>query len=111
MTPAPENKLDVKDMGRQIQRAERKISDTIWDYLVDQERLAPKIGPSRLLSKDLPVWKEGESCISTKELRDGFLSYTYLPMIPSIDVLRDTIIQGIENGDFGTHGARKKSSK
>jgi hypothetical protein len=109
ITPAPEDKLETGDMGRQIQRADRKISDSIWDSLVDKERIAPKIGPSRLLSKDLSVWKESEVSISTKALRDAFLTYTYLPMIPSIDVLRDTIIQGIQNGDFAyARGAKEK---
>jgi hypothetical protein len=109
ITPAPEDKLEPSDMGRQIQRADRKISDSIWDSLVDKERLAPKIGPSRLLSRDLPVWKDSEASISTRALRDAFLSYTYLPMIPSIDVLRDTIIQGIQNGDFAyARGAKEK---
>jgi hypothetical protein len=47
--------------------------------------------------------------ISTKALKDAFLSYTYLPIIPSIDVLRDTIIQGIQNGDFAyARGSKEK---
>lgn len=109
ITPAPDEKLELSDMGRQIQRADRKISDSIWDSLVDKERLAPKIGPTRLLSKDLPVWKDSEVSISTKALRDAFLTYTYLPMIPSIDILRETIIQGIQNGDFAyARGAKEK---
>jgi hypothetical protein len=109
ITPAPEDNLDIDDMGRQIQRADRKVSDTVWDFLVNKERLAPRIGPTRLQSKDLHLWKESEVCISTKELRDAFLSYTYLPMIPSTDALRDTIIQGIENGDFAyARGSKEK---
>lgn len=109
ITPAPDEKLESSDMGRQIQRADRKISDSIWDSLVDKERLAPKMGPTRLLSKDLPVWKDNEVSISTKALRDAFLTYTYLPMIPSIDILRETIIQGIQNGDFAyARGAKEK---
>lgn len=109
VTPAPEDKLDFIDMGRQIQRADKKISDAIWDTLVDKERLAPKIGPSRLVSKDLLVWKDDETSVSTKTLREAFLSYTYLPMIPSIDVLTDTIIQGVQNGDFAyARGSKDK---
>ena len=80
--------------------------DSITAY---RERLAPKIGPSRLLSKELPVWKESELSISTKELRDAFLSYIYLPMIPSIDVLREMIAQGVEDWVFGyARGAEGK---
>lgn len=50
ITPAPEDKLESSDMGRQIQRAGRGISDSIWDSLVDTERLAPALGakPVRL---------------------------------------------------------------
>src|SRR5207302_2865646 len=66
VTPGPDDKLDSLDMGVQIQRDDRKISDSIWDALVDRERLAPKIGPGRLTSKDLAVWPEDKNAMSTK---------------------------------------------
>jgi len=88
-------------MGVQLQRDDRKISDSIWDSLVDRERLAPKIGPGRLSSKDLGIWPEDKSAISTKDVRDAFFTFTYLPMIPSAQALKETLIQGVATGSFG----------
>src|SRR6266487_335855 len=101
VTPGPEDKLESFDMGVQIQRDDRKISDSIWDALVDRERLAPKIGPGRLTSKDLGVWPEDKNAMSTKDAREAFFTFTYLPMIPSVQALKDTIIQGVATGSFG----------
>ena len=101
VTPGAENKLDVFDMAVQIQRGDRRISDAIWDNLVDKERLAPKIGPTRIPSKDFGLWREDTKAISTKMVRDSFFTFTNLPMIPSIDVLRDAIVEGVRNGNFG----------
>src|SRR2546430_14087373 len=101
VTPGPEDKLESLDMGVQIQRDDRKISDSIWDALVDRERLAPKIGPGRLTSKDLAVWPEEKNAMSTKDVRDAFFTFTYLPMIPSMQALRDTFVQGVATGSFG----------
>ena len=99
-TPGAEDKLDPnRDMGKQINRSGKGISDSIWDYLVERERLAPKIGASRLVSKEMQIWGNDQQSIS-KQLKEAFLSYPYLPMIPSIDVLRETLLQGVENGIF-----------
>ncbi len=111
ITPGPNDQLEMYDLGRQIPRAERKIGDAIWEELVDKERLAPKIGPTRLFTTEFAVWKDNQRDLLTKELRDAFLSYTYLPMIPSIEVLKDTIIQGVAAGDFAyARGPREKPS-
>jgi len=100
ITPAPEDKLEFFDMGVQIQRADRKISDIIWETLSIRERLAPKIGPTRVISKDLALWPEDKQAITTKELKDSFLTFTHLPMIPTIDSLKETIVQGVAEGHF-----------
>src|SRR5207245_9462747 len=100
-TAGPEDKLESFDMGVQLQRDDRKISDSIWDALVDIERLAPKIGPGSLTSKDMGVWPEDKSVISTKDVREAFFTFAYLPMIPSAGALRDTFIQGVATGSFG----------
>lgn len=100
ITPAPEDKLEFFDMGIQIQKADRKISDAVWETLSVRERLAPKIGPTRLVSRDLALWPEDKQAITTKELKDDFLMFTHLPMIPSIDSLKETIIRGVAEGHF-----------
>jgi hypothetical protein len=101
VTPASENRLEVFDMALQIQQGGKKISNSISDVLVDKERLAPKIGPTRLPSEDFGLWPRGTKAISTKTVRDAFLTFTNLPMIPSVDVLRDAIVEGVSSGNFG----------
>lgn len=101
MTPSEGDALETLDMGVQIQKTDRKISDAIWEFLVTKERLAPQIGPSRLISKDIRVWPSDKNAISTKEMRNAFLTFTYLPMIPSDYVLKETISQGVSKGIFG----------
>jgi hypothetical protein len=36
-----------------------------------RERLAPKIGPTRIVSKGLALWPEDKQAITTKELKDA----------------------------------------
>lgn len=111
ITPAAENKLEVFDMALQIQQGQKRISDSIWDALVDKERLAPKIGPTRLPSEDFGLWPKEAKAISTKMVRDAFLTFTNLPMIPSVDVLRDAIVEGVSNGNFGYANGSLESKK
>jgi len=101
MTPSEGDALETLDMGVQIQKPDRKISDAIWEFLVTKERLAPQIGPSRLISKDVRVWPSDKNAISTKEIRNAFLTLTYLPMLPSDYVLKEAISQGVSKGIFG----------
>lgn len=110
ITSGREDSLEFFDMGLQIQRSDRKMSDAVWETLVIRERLAPRIGPTRIISKDLGLWPEERPAISTKDLKDAFLTFTHLPMIPSIDSLRETIVQGIEGGQFAyARGTAEKS--
>jgi len=99
ITPAPEDKLEFFDTG-QMQRGDRRISDVVWEILSIRERLAPKTGPTRLFSKDFAIWPEDKQAITTKELKDAFLTFTHLPMIPKIDTLKETIVQGVAEGHF-----------
>jgi hypothetical protein len=101
MTPSERDDVETFDMGVQIQKSDRKISDAIWEFLISKERLTPQIGPGRLTSKDIRVWPSGKNAISTKEIRNAFLTFSYLPMISSDHVLKETISQGVSNGTFG----------
>lgn len=110
ITPAPEDKLEFFDMGIQIQRPDKKISDAVWETLSVRERLAPRIGPTRIISKDLALWPEDKEAITTKELKDAFLTFTHLPMIPNIESLRETIVQGVAEGLFAfARGSAEKN--
>ena len=110
ITPAPEDKLEFFDMGPQIHRPNKKISDVVWETLIARERLAPRIGPTRITSKDFSLWPEEKQVISTKDLKDAFLTFTHLPMIPTVDCLRETIVQGVAEGQFAyARGSAEKN--
>jgi hypothetical protein len=105
-----EDKLEQYDMGVRVEKKGKKITDSIWETLVLQERLAPRVGPSRLLSKYLALWSDEKSAISTKDVKDAFLTFPHLPMIPSVDSLQETITQGVSEGLFGyARGSLEKS--
>ena len=109
ITPAPDDRLEFFDMGSPIQRSGRTISDAVWETLVARERLAAKIGPSKIMSKDFSLWPEDKDSIETKSIKEAFLMFTHLPMIPSTDCLKETIVQGVTEGLFAY--ARGSSEK
>jgi hypothetical protein len=110
VTPAAEDKLEYFDMGIQIQQDDRKVADAVWETLAVRERLAPKIGPSKLLSKEFALWPEEKQYVCCKDLRDAFLTFTHLPMIPSVNSLKDTITAGVTEGTFGyARGSAEKN--
>ena len=100
ITPEPDNGLDFRDIGPQIKRKGQHLCDIVWEALVTRERLAPKIGPTRLMSKDFALWPDEKQALPTKVLKEAFFAYTHLPMIPSLDTVKECISQGVSEGTF-----------
>jgi len=101
VTPGEGDSLEVQDLGHQIHRSGVSLADVVWEHLAKKERLAPKLGPSQLISPALRVWPEDEEVICARELREAFAKYTYLPMLPDARVLQSSIVEGVRQGLFG----------
>lgn len=67
-------------------------------YLKDQEIILGKVSPKFLLEKTFSKEDEHKS---VTEIWEAFLKYPELPILEDEKVLKDAVVQGIQNGTFG----------
>lgn len=77
---------------------ELTLSKRVKDYLKDQEILLEKLSPKALLEK---IFSKDDKSKSIGDTLEAFLKYPELPMLESEDVLKNTIIQGVQTGLLG----------
>ncbi len=74
------------------------LSKRVKDYLKGQEILLDKLSPKVLLEK---TFSKDDKSKSLGEIWEAFLRYTELPMLESMDVLKNAVAQGVQEGLFG----------
>jgi len=68
------------------------------DYLKDQEKLLDKISPKVLLER---TFSKDDERKTIAEVWESFLKFPDLPILEGEHVLRNAVIQGVQNGTFG----------
>lgn len=101
LTPEEGDSLKEWDLGRPLHKEGQSVQEEVWVRLVEAERIAPKLGPSQLAGDALAVWPKDSQAISLKTVREAFAQYTYLPMLPSPSVLKESVVEGVKQGLFG----------
>jgi len=95
---ASKDGIATLDMGIPSLGERLTLTGRVKDFLGDQEVLLSKLAPKVLLEK---TFTKDEPQKSFAEIWETFLKYPELPMLENEKVLKDTIIQGVQNGLFG----------
>jgi len=74
------------------------LTGRVRDYLKDQDILLEKLSPKVLLEK---TFSKDDKQKNFTEIWESFLKYAELPMLESENVLKNAIVQGVQNGIFG----------
>jgi hypothetical protein len=85
-------------MGIPTIEEKQTLANRVKEFLRDQDELLYKLAPKVLLEK---AFAKDEEKKSFAELWEAFTSYPSLPMLESENVLKSTIKQGVQNGEFG----------
>jgi len=98
----PEDKQpDVVDLQPEATDTKGKtLSEVVWERLTSETQrvLFDELTPEVVIEK---AWAKDKSIVSTEEIASQFLSVPVLPMLTSLDVLRQAIRQGVRDGKFG----------
>jgi hypothetical protein len=98
----PEGKQpDVVDLQPEATGTKGKtLSEVVWERLTSETQrvLFGELTPEVVIEK---AWAKDKSVVSTEEIASQFLSVPVLPMLTSLDVLRQAIRQGVRDGKFG----------
>jgi len=87
------------DMGIPTVGERPTLTGRVRDYLKDQDILLEKISPKVLLEK---TFSKDDKSKNFVEIWEAFLKYPELPMLENEGVLKSAIVQGVQNGVFGT---------
>lgn len=70
------------------------------NYMIQNDWLITKLSPALLLMElDRKLWKNSDS-IEIKQLWSHLCTYCYLPRLASFEVLRDTVISGVNSKEY-----------
>ncbi|MEM3798286.1 MAG: DUF499 domain-containing protein [Candidatus Bathyarchaeia archaeon] len=98
LAKASKDGIQTFDLGIPTIGEKPSLAKRAKEYLKDQEVILSKLSPKVLLEKTFS--KEDERKNIT-EIYESFLKYPDLPILENENVLRDTIVQGVQTGTFG----------
>jgi hypothetical protein len=99
--PGEGDELLQLDMGLQLLKRERSLSQQVWEYLSERDRLLERLDPHLVRGARWNLWSDKDHPLKVSQLRDYFARYTQLPMLASDDVLLHTLARGVEIKLFG----------
>lgn len=92
--------LDVVDLGPA--RAADTVPGRVADYLRGADRLLDTVlAPAALLTDRFGVLSADSEAVEIDRLLSSFYRLPRLPKLATADVLRNCLVQGVENGTFG----------
>jgi uncharacterized protein len=93
-------RLESVDLGPA--KADARIGDRVLDHLRAADRLVDTtLAPAALLADRFHLFRDGDPAIELDELAAAFARYPRLPKLTTLDVLRDALISGTQQGLFG----------
>ena len=95
---ASEDGFKIFDLGIPTVGERLSLTARIKEYLKDREILLEKISPKVLFDKTFSKEDERKTIA---EVWEAFLKFPELPMLESIQVLKNAVAQGIQSGIFG----------
>lgn len=104
-TDAVSGERRVYDVSAQI-KTKNTLQDAVLDTLKQEDRLLTAIDPALIVQGPWRLWPEDEKTLDLKNLRDYFYRFPNLPMLETVEAIRNAIVRGVQNGFFEL-GARK----
>jgi hypothetical protein len=98
MAKALKGEVKIFDLGIPTVGDRITLTARLKDYLKDQEILLEKLSPKVLFERTFS--KEDESK-TIAEIWEAFLKFSELPILENEQVLRNAVVQGVQNGMFG----------
>jgi hypothetical protein len=93
------SKLEHVDLGPA--RVDASIGDRVLDYLRSTDRLAEVLAPAVLLADRFGLLPEAVDAVELDSLLGYFARLPQLPKLADPQVLRDSLVNGVANGQFG----------
>jgi hypothetical protein len=93
------SKVEHVDLGPA--RVDAKIGDRVLDYLRNTDRLAEVLAPAALLADRFGLLPEAVDALELDTLLGYFARLPQLPKLADAQVLRDSLVSGVANGQFG----------
>lgn len=85
-------------MGAAV-KTQPSLHAAVTETLRDQDHLLAALDPALLVQfEPYRLWPEDEDTIDLRNLREYFERYPHLPMLESLDVLKQAIVRGVQNG-------------
>ena len=92
--------LEAIDLGPA--KADARIGDRVLDHLRAADRLVDtRLAPAALLADRFHLFRGESPAIELDELAAAFARYPRLPKLSTMEVLRDALVSGTEQGLFG----------
>ncbi|MGC9014718.1 MAG: ATP-binding protein [Thermoproteota archaeon] len=98
MAKASKDGVKVFDLGIPTAGEKLSLTSRVKHYLKNQEMLLDKISPSVLFEKTFSKEDESKTFV---ELWETFLKFPDLPLLENEHVLKNAIVEGVQNGTFG----------
>lgn len=93
-------RLEAVDLGPA--KADARIGDRVLDHLRAADRLIETtLAPAALLADRFHLFRDEDPAIELDELAAAFARYPRLPKLATVDVLRDALVSGTQQGLFG----------
>jgi hypothetical protein len=92
-----ERGIEWLDLGLPTTGEKGPLARRVREFLKSQELLLERLSPHNLLKKAL---RGDEQEKPVAEIAEAFLRYPQLPMVQSLEVIREAINQGVQGGDF-----------
>ncbi|MCG0276507.1 MAG: DUF499 domain-containing protein [Thermosediminibacteraceae bacterium] len=87
-----------RDMGIPTTGQSSSLSQRVWQFLKDEERILSSLTPKLILDR---AFAKEESEKSIENVYDVFLKTPGLPCLENEEVLKDAVRQGVKNGLLG----------
>ncbi len=101
IVPTAEDVRNMRLEVRAISCRGGKLADVVRDALVDNEYVVKQYSPLLLKQYlDLYYFSKGRAVVSVDQLWKDMCMYYYFQRLQNIDVLRETISNGVASGDF-----------
>jgi len=112
IVPTAENERMIRLEVRTISCRGTKIVDVVRDVLLDSEYVVQRYSPVLLKQVlDKYYFSKGKKEVSIDQLWKDMCMYYYFQRLQNVDVLRDTIAEGVASGDFFGYASGKEDGK
>jgi len=98
--PGDKKTLRCFDMGIQSFGTKQTLGDQVMEFLKGHELMLSRLDPALIIGTRWSLWPAKQRTLKVKALADYFTQLTHLPMLTDVEVLQESIAQGVKRGLF-----------